>query len=72
MPELPDVELYLHALRLRVGGAVYEGARLTSPFLLRSVDPPLSTLQGRRVCGLHRLGKRVVFEFDSELFRYCT
>lgn len=68
MPELPDVELYLHALRLRVGGAVYEGARLTSPFLLRSVDPPLSTLQGRRVCGLHRLGKRVVFEFDSELF----
>ncbi len=68
MPELPDVELYLHALRPRVDGAVYEGARLTSPFLLRSVEPPLSTLQGRRVCGLHRLGKRVVFEFDSEFF----
>ena len=68
MPELPDIELYLHALRPRVLGTDYRGARLSSPFLLRSVDPPLEQLAGRTVQALHRLGKRLVFELESEFF----
>jgi formamidopyrimidine-DNA glycosylase len=68
VPELPDILLYLHALRPRIVGQRVSGVRLVSPFLLRSVDPPLSSIQGRRVTGLHRIGKRVVVEFDGELF----
>ncbi|MGE0705723.1 MAG: Fpg/Nei family DNA glycosylase [Vicinamibacterales bacterium] len=68
MPELPDILLYLHALGPRVIGRSLTGIRLVSPFLLRSVDPPLQTAVGRRVIALRRLGKRVVFELDDELF----
>jgi formamidopyrimidine-DNA glycosylase len=68
MPELPDILLYLHALRPRAVGQPVTGVRLASPFLLRSIDPPLSAAVGRRVVDLHRLGKRVVFELEDELF----
>lgn len=68
MPELPDILLYLHALGPRVIGRRVERVRLASPFLLRSIDPPLSAVEGRLVVGLHRLGKRVVFELDGEIF----
>jgi formamidopyrimidine-DNA glycosylase len=68
MPELPDVLLYLHALRSRIVGERVTGVRLVSPFLLRSVDPPLTSVEGRLVTGLQRLGKRVVFELEQELF----
>jgi formamidopyrimidine-DNA glycosylase len=68
MPELPDVLLYLHALRPRVVGQRVSGIRLVSPFLLRSIDPPLASAEGRLVTDLHRLGKRVVFELERELF----
>lgn len=68
MPELPDIVLYLHALRPRVVGRRVEGVRLASPFLLRSIDPPLSAIEGRTIAALHRLGKRVVFEAEGELF----
>ncbi|MEM7137069.1 MAG: DNA-formamidopyrimidine glycosylase family protein [Myxococcota bacterium] len=68
MPELPDIELYLHALRPRVVGEVLNRVRLSSPFLVRSVDPPISALAGRRVAHLDRLGKRLVFAFDGDLF----
>lgn len=68
MPELPDVVVYLEALRARVEGQVLEGVRLASPFLLRSVDPPLSACTGRRVVGLRRLGKRIVIALDGDLF----
>lgn len=68
MPELPDIELYLHVLRKRVQGATLTNVRLKSAFLLRSVEPPLSALHGKRVLGLERLGKRVVFAFEDELF----
>jgi formamidopyrimidine-DNA glycosylase len=68
MPELPDILLYLHALRPRVVGHVLERARLASPFLLRSIDPPLAAVEGRTVVDLHRIGKRVVLEMDGELF----
>ena len=68
MPELPDILLYLHALRPRVVGQRVTKVRLVSPFLLRSIDPPLPTVEGRLITDLHRLGKRVVFEFEGELF----
>ena len=68
MPELPDILLYLHALTPRVVGHRVERVRLASPFLLRSVHPPLSELEGKAVVALHRLGKRIVFELEGELF----
>ena len=68
MPELPDILLYLHALRPRVVGQRVSRARLVSAFLLRSIDPPLASVEGRIVTDLHRLGKRVVFELERQLF----
>ena len=68
MPEYPDIELYLHALAPRVSGQPLTRIRLASPFLVRSIDPPLETCAGRRVIGLRRLGKRVVFELEAEYF----
>ena len=68
MPELPDILLYLRALEPRIIGQRVTAVRLASPFLLRSVDPPLSAIKGRRVVALRRLGKRVVVEADGELF----
>jgi formamidopyrimidine-DNA glycosylase len=68
MPELPDIEAYLGALRPRVVGQRLEQIRLASPFLLRSIDPPLAELHGRTVAGLRRLGKRIVFELADEYF----
>jgi formamidopyrimidine-DNA glycosylase len=68
VPEYPDIELYLHALRPRVLGQTLTEVRLASPFLVRSIEPPLSSVSGRYVRGCHRLGKRVVFELDAEVF----
>jgi formamidopyrimidine-DNA glycosylase len=68
MPELPDILLYLHALRPRIVGHRVETVRLASPFLLRSIDPPLAAVEGRTVTDLHRLGKRVVIETEGEVF----
>lgn len=65
MPELPDVELYLSALRTHVGGHVLERGRLATPFLLRSVNPPLARAEGRIVAGFRRIGKRVVWELPA-------
>jgi formamidopyrimidine-DNA glycosylase len=68
VPELPDVVVYLGALEPRVLGEPLEALRLASPFVLRSVDPPIGAAQGRRVVGLRRLGKRIVFALEDELF----
>ncbi len=68
MPELPDVAVYLEALAPRILGARLERVRLLTPFLLRSVDPPVSAVAGKTVTGLRRLGKRVVIAFEDELF----
>ena len=68
MPELPDVTVYLEALEARVLGARLERVRLASPFVLRSFDPPISAASGRVVTGLRRLGKRVVFALEGDLF----
>ena len=68
MPELPDVVVYLECLHPRVVGRRLEKIRLISPFLLRSVDPPPAQFEGKTVRGLRRLGKRIVFALDDEMF----
>jgi formamidopyrimidine-DNA glycosylase len=68
MPELPDVTIYLEALRERIGNARLERVRLFNPFLLRTAVPPIAGAEGKRVTGLRRLGKRVVIELEGELF----
>ena len=68
MPELPDVQLYIHALESRVVGETLEKVRLASPFLLRSVDPPIHHAENRKILSLRRLGKRIVFELEDDLF----
>jgi len=68
MPELPDVELYLAALRPRILGRPLERVRVASPFFVRTFDPPLSALVGHRIVDLQRMGKRLVWTFDGSLF----
>lgn len=68
MPELPDVTVYVEALRRAIGGATLERVRLASPFVLRSVAPPLSAASGRRVQEIRRVGKRIVIRLDPDLF----
>jgi formamidopyrimidine-DNA glycosylase len=68
MPELPDVTVYVEALERRVVGHRLEEIRLNSPFVLRTVVPPLGEVQGRRVAGVRRLGKRIVIALEGELF----
>ncbi len=68
MPELPDVVVYLEALAPRVLGHPLEQFRIGSPFIVRTIDPPPKELEGRKVSALRRLGKRLVFEFEGDLF----
>ena len=68
VPELPEINLYLHALRARVESAVLENVRIRSASLLKSFDPPISEAHGRRVLALGRLGKRIVFDLEGDLF----
>jgi formamidopyrimidine-DNA glycosylase len=68
VPEFPDVELYLHALRPRIVGQRLERVRIGSPFLLRTVDPPLEGMSGRSIRAVSRLGKRVVWHLEDDRF----
>jgi formamidopyrimidine-DNA glycosylase len=68
MPELPDVTVYVEALQKRVMGQTLTKMRLASPFVLRTVEPSPSEAAGRRVTDIRRLGKRIVFALDGELF----
>jgi len=68
MPELPDVVVYLESLRPRVDGQILERIRLLNPFLLRSVEPSIREAEGKKVLGLRRLGKRIVFALETDLF----
>lgn len=68
MPELPDIRLYLHALAPRVGGARLLELRILRPFVLRSVEPAPAELVGRIVDGVERLGKRIVFALEGDLY----
>jgi formamidopyrimidine-DNA glycosylase len=68
VPELPDITIYLESLERRVLGKPVERVRLPSSFLLRSVEPPISEAEGKLVVGLHRIGKRIVFALEADLF----
>jgi formamidopyrimidine-DNA glycosylase len=68
MPELPDVVVYIECLERHIGGRPLEKVRLRSPFLVRTFEPPVTALEGKRVRGLRRLGKRIVWELEDELF----
>jgi formamidopyrimidine-DNA glycosylase len=68
VPELPDVVIYLEALTRHVVGQRLERIHLLSPFVLRSVEPPIESLHGRIVGGVRRVGKRIVLEFADDLF----
>ncbi len=68
MPELPDIELYLEALRERVAGRVLTRSSVRSLFLLRSVEPPLAAVEGAAVTTLERLGKRIALGFDNDIW----
>ncbi|HJQ10927.1 MAG TPA: DNA-formamidopyrimidine glycosylase family protein [Gemmatimonadaceae bacterium] len=68
MPELPDITVYIEALESRIVGHPLERIRIAKPFLLRSVDPPISAANGKRVLGVRRMGKRIVLEMEEDLF----
>ncbi len=68
MPELPDVTVYVEALRERIAGHCLERILIRGPFLLRTVEPPIETLYGRTVREVRRLGKQIVLGFDGDLW----
>ncbi len=68
MPELPDVVVYLEALAPRIVGQPLERFRLGNPFIVRTIEPAPAEFEGRQVVGLRRMGKRLVFEFEEQLF----
>jgi formamidopyrimidine-DNA glycosylase len=65
VPELPDIVIYIEALEKRILGQVLEKARVVSPFLLRTVDPPLTSVEGKSVLELRRIGKRIAIGMDA-------
>jgi formamidopyrimidine-DNA glycosylase len=68
VPELPDITIYIEALEARVLGHTLERLRLASPFILRTYDPPAADVANKKVVALRRLGKRIVFALEDELF----
>lgn len=68
MPELPDIAAYLHALEPRIIGKPLEHIRIASPFLLRTVKPPITDVEGHDVRELRRIGKRIAIGFDNDLW----
>ena len=68
MPELPDIAAYITALEARIVGQPIEHIRLASPFLLRTVEPPLSSVEGREVRELRRIGKRIAIGLEADLW----
>jgi len=68
MPELPDITLYIEALRERIVGRRLERSRVLSPFLLRSVDPSIDAVTGAGVAALERIGKRIAIGFDNDVW----
>ena len=68
MPELPDIVVYIEALEKRIQGSILERVRLASPFLLRTAVPPLSSVEGKKVVELRRLGKRICFGLEGDLW----
>src|SRR3954471_9461775 len=68
MPELPDISAYITALESRIVGEPIERVRLASPCLLRTVEPPLASVEGRKVRELRRIGKRIAIGMEDDLW----
>jgi formamidopyrimidine-DNA glycosylase len=68
VPELPDIEAYITALELRIAGKALQRVRLSSPFLLRTIEPPLTSVEGRVVREIRRVGKRIAIGLDNDLW----
>jgi formamidopyrimidine-DNA glycosylase len=68
VPELPDIAAYVEALEPRVMGRILERVRLGNPFLLRTLSPPLASAEGRAVCGLRRIGKRIAMRVEGDVW----
>jgi formamidopyrimidine-DNA glycosylase len=68
VPELPDIVVYIEALEKRIKGSVLERVRITTPFLLRTAVPPLSSVEGKKIVELRRLGKRICFGLEGDLW----
>jgi formamidopyrimidine-DNA glycosylase len=68
MPELPDVTIYIEALERRIAGQTLQRVRLANPFVLRTVEPSIADVSGKKVIGVRRAGKRIVIALESDLF----
>ncbi len=68
MPELPDITVYLERLAPRVVGQTIDGVEIRSVFVLRTTDPPITDIVGRRIEGVRRMGKRIVLTLERDLF----
>ena len=68
MPELPDIQIYIERLEAYVRGKTLTGLRIPGPFLLRTVQPSPQEVTGRKIVGFRRIGKRIVFEMEEDLF----
>ena len=68
MPELPDITVYIEALETRIAGQRVERVRIVSPFLLRTVEPPVASAEGKKVVALRRLGKRIGIGVEGEIW----
>src|SRR3954470_20351735 len=68
MPELPDIVVYVENLESRLVGRTLKQVRLLNPFLLRTATPPIAAVQGKKVAGVQRLGKRIVIAIEGGLF----
>jgi len=68
VPELPDIVVYIEALEKRIKGSILERVRIASPFLLRTAVPPLSSVEGKKIVELRRLGKRICFGVEGDLW----
>lgn len=68
MPELPDITVYVEALEKRIVGRKLERVRIAKPFLVRSVEPPISEAEGQRVTAIRRIGKRIAIGLENDLW----
>ena len=68
MPELPDITVYIEAIEKRIMAQRVEGARVNGPFVLRTFEPPLKTVEGKTVRALRRVGKRIAIGLEEELW----
>src|SRR6266404_3356439 len=68
MPELPDITVYIEALEKRILAQRLEHVRMVSPFLLRTVEPPISSVEGKSVVALRRLGKRICIRLENDIW----